>query len=427
MGEQNHQEGPTGFRRLLATDTFTIFGVHLLSVALPLYVLDMTGSAAAAAGVALTRALPVAVLGMVGGVLADRFDTRRLLVGATAARTLCVLPLLIPLSSSARVGVVYAVALLIAVLSALAQPVVGACLPLVVRPDDLPTSNAKLTARTVFVQLLAPSAGAVIYAQEGLTGVAITNAILFALGCVTAATLRLPERPRPAAEAWRRRLLGGLATLRADPALRTVLVAALIAILGLSLELALLVPYVREVLEGSKASVGLLTTSSALGGLVGAGCVACWGRRAGPRRLVTIGMFGMPISSLALLLSSSVPQAVPGLMLAGLLLTVLTTGFQTLVQTTVPITHLGRVLGAFAAAFGGAAVIGAASAAMLVAPLGLRGCVGLAAAVELVGLAYYLVRRRSCGRCLDGHRANRNGRQGSLGWRRPARSAVGSG
>ena len=385
---------PRGFRRLLTADTFSVFGDQLLSVALPLYLYDLTGSAAAAAAAALARAAPLALLGVVGGALADRYDTRRVLVTATAARTLVVLPLLLPLVSSAREGLIYGVALCLGVLSALAQPAVGASLPLVVRPDDLPSSNAKLSARTVAVQLVAPSAGAVVYARSGLTGVVLVNAALFLLAFVAAAALRLPDRPHPPrTDSWRDGLLGGLTHLRGDRQLSTVTVAALVAVLGISLELALLVPYVRDVLNGSTTSVGLLTTGQGIGGLVGAGGVALLGRRLGPRRLITAGMFGLPLSSLSLLVSSSVLQAVPGVVLAGLLLNLLTTGFATLVQTTVPLTHLGRVLGLFSAAFGAAAVLGATAAVALSGVLGLRGSFGLAAGLEVGGLVYYLTRR----------------------------------
>jgi len=385
---------PAGFRRLLTADTLSVFGDQLLSVALPLYLLDITGNAAAAAAAALARAIPVAVLGVVGGALADRYDTRRVLVAATASRTLCVLPLLLALPSDVRQWVVYGVALLLGTLSALAQPAIGASLPLVVRPDDLPTSNAKLSARTVAVQLVAPSAGAVLYARAGLTGLVLVNAGLFVLATLAAIALRLPDRERPSrTESWRAGLLGGLSHLRSDRQLRTVTVGALIALLGLSLQLALLVPYVRDELDGSKTSVGLLTTGEGLGGLVGAACVAWLGRRFGPRPLVTIGMFGLPLSCVSLLLSSSVPHAVPGIVLAGLLLSLLTVGFQTLVQTTVPLSHLGRVLGLFGAAFGAAAVLGAAGAVVLSGVIGLRGCFGLSACLELLGLVYYLLRR----------------------------------
>jgi MFS family permease len=383
-----------GFRRLLTADTLSVFGDQLLSVALPLYLLDITGTPAAAAAVALARAVPVAFFGVVGGAVADRHDTRRVLVAATTSRTLCVLPLLVSLSSDVRQWVVYAVALALGTLSALAQPAIGASLPLVVRPDDLPTSNAKLSARTVAVQLIAPSAGAVLYARSGLTGVVLVNAGLFLLATLAALALRLPTRELVSrTEPWRTGLLGGLSHLRADRQLRTVTVGALVALLGLSLQLALLVPYVRDELDGSKTSVGLLTTGEGLGGLVGAACVAWLGRRMGPRPLVTIGMFGLPLSCLSLLLSSSVPHAVPGIVLAGLLLSVLTVGFQTLVQTTVPLSHLGRVLGLFGAAFGAGAVLGATGAVVLSGPLGLRGCFGLSAGLEVVGLAYYLLRR----------------------------------
>jgi hypothetical protein len=275
----------------------------------------------------------------------------------------------------------------------LAGPAVGASLPAVVRPEELPSANARLAARTVFVGLLAPMIGAAVYARFGLTAVVYANVILYLLGAMVARFLQLPRIVRENAGAGIvAEMTAGVRILFADRLLRRLLFVVTVAMFGLAVELAVLVPFVRGVLHGSSLAVGALTSVQAIGGLVGAVAVPSIARRYGPWILIQVGILGLPMSALSFLVSYRVFQAVPGVLLAGLLVTVLFAGAQTYLQIVVSSTHLGRVLGAIGSAFGLASVAGTGLAVVLTRVISLRDCFRVAAVIELLAVLIWAVR-----------------------------------
>lgn len=379
------------FRLLMTAETLSLFGDQLLGVALPLYAFDHLGGATASVAILLARVIPLGLLGVWGGVVADRVDRRRLLVAVGLLRAALVLPLLA--MGGGGLVLVIAVVVGLAASGQLAGPAVGASLPAVVSPEDLPSANARLAARTVLVGLLAPTLGAVVYAGLGLTAVLILNVTLYVLGAAVARMLELPQPMRESSDAGLiADLVVGARVLVADPMLRRLLAVVTVAMFGLAVELAVLVPFIREGLDGSPTAVGALTTVQAVGGLVGAVLVPFIARRRGPGFLIQLGVLGLPVAAIGFLTSQQVWQAVPGVLMAGVLVTVLYAGAQTHLQRTVPTAYLGRVLGVIASAFGIASMAGTALAAALTQVMSLRDCLKVAAAIELVAVLMWTMR-----------------------------------
>lgn len=375
----------------MTAETLSLFGDQLLGVALPLYVFDHLGGATASVAVLLARVVPLGLLGFWGGAMADRADRRRLLVMVGMLRAGMVLALLA--IDGAGLGLVIVVVIGLTATAQLAGPAVGASLPAVVSPEDLPSANARLAARTVLVGMLAPTLGAAIYTGSGLGAVVALNAGLYALSAVVARALALPLLP---AELRESSLLAGMAAgirlLWDDSVLRRLLVVVVVAMMGLAVELAVIMPFIRGALSGTPTEVGVLTTLQAVGGLLGAVLVPVLARRRGARTLIGVGIWGLPMAALGFLASQVVWQAVPGVLLAGLLVTVLTAGAQTHLQSTVPVSHLGRVLGAVSSAFGIASMVGTGLAVVLTRLVSLRSCLSVAAGIELVAVLLWSIR-----------------------------------
>jgi MFS family permease len=381
---------------MMVAQTLSLVGDQLLAIALPLWVYDQTGSATATAATGLARLLPVALLGAIGGAVVDRSRRRRLLVLSTLARGVAAAPMLLVAGDGLGVPAVLAIVVLLACLGQLSGPAVGASLPAVLAPDDLPRANAQLAARTVLVQLSAPAAGAFLYGAHGLAWVVGVNVALYLLATCTWALLPLDVPPPNS----RNRLLAdtrdGFRRVRDNPVLSRLLVAASLALVGFAVAIAVLVPFVREELEAPAEAVGVLTTAEAAGGLIASALLPWMHRRWGLGFLLRLGMLGLPASTIALLVSRDVLQAMPGLMSAGFLLTLLTAGLQLHIQRTVAHHHLGRVLGIVVTAIGTATVLGTALTLLLTTVLPLRGCLAVAAVIELAGvLVYWLGARRA--------------------------------
>src|SRR4051812_50223279 len=81
------------FRRLLTALAVSQAGDWLYNVALLAFVYERTDSPAWVAATTAVRVVPVVLLGPLGGVLADRYDRRRVMVGSDTVRALCMLGL----------------------------------------------------------------------------------------------------------------------------------------------------------------------------------------------------------------------------------------------------------------------------------------------------------------------------------------------
>ncbi|HWO58846.1 MAG TPA: MFS transporter, partial [Umezawaea sp.] len=83
-----------GFRRLWTAGFVSEIGDWVLQVAMPVYVYQLTGSVSATATTFVVALLPSLALSPVAGVLADRWDRRRLMLLVSLLQALALLPLL---------------------------------------------------------------------------------------------------------------------------------------------------------------------------------------------------------------------------------------------------------------------------------------------------------------------------------------------
>lgn len=151
----------------------SLFGNAALRFALPLYLLRQTGSAALYGGITALAMLPALAGMLTGGALADRCRKARLMalldlvttgIAAAAAAGLPHLPLL-PLVLTV-LGILYAI-------QGLYQPVVRACLPLLLNGTQLLRGNAVIQLVDTVDELLGPLLGAVLLEHLGIRGLLV--------------------------------------------------------------------------------------------------------------------------------------------------------------------------------------------------------------------------------------------------------------
>jgi predicted MFS family arabinose efflux permease len=131
------------FRRLFIALATSLLGDYFAYVALSGLIFELTGSAASPALVFALEALPPLLLSPVGGIFADRLNRKRLIVAVDLARVVPALAFIL----AARFGgaaLLYGAVLVLATLSAFAEPTFEAALPNVVSRSELPTAQAAL-------------------------------------------------------------------------------------------------------------------------------------------------------------------------------------------------------------------------------------------------------------------------------------------
>lgn len=157
------------FRLIWLAGSVFYLGHMIAYVALPFQLYDLTGSNFAVGALGLAQLLPLIVSGLYGGVLADRTDRRRILLGTGVAQfVLAVAMLGNALLSTPSVVAVYAIGVLYAVAHALQRPSREALIPRVVRHEELPAAIAIASFGMQISMLAGPTIGGVLIAQAGV-------------------------------------------------------------------------------------------------------------------------------------------------------------------------------------------------------------------------------------------------------------------
>jgi MFS family permease len=390
------------YRLLLFGYFVSTVGDWLYRLALPLLVLDITHSAFSTALVYTLEYAPYVLFSMVGGVLSDRIERRRLLVvgDSTSAVIVGVLALLV-WRGLAGVSTVYVVAFLLAGVAPFYHPAFQSILPSLVPPEELATANANLQTIENVTSLAGPLAGGVVIVVLGSTMALALDAVSFALSAVAVFGIAARSQPRTAGTAGRLRaeLAEAMAHLRTN---RVVLAGAML-FTGTNFAIYLIqanfVFFLVDELHFSASTVGVAFAAQGAGAILGARLAPALGRRYPPGRLIIGCTIGAGLITFLLLVVRSIGaiSAVWGAAIA--LGTVNAVTFFTLRHRTVPDALLGRVVAltrmvAFtsipiASAVGGAALQALGSIYPLIA-IG----AGIRMAVGLVGLRTPLNDRR---------------------------------
>ncbi|WP_250037184.1 MFS transporter [Paractinoplanes maris] len=338
---------PTGFGRLWAAQTVSSLGDGVTHAALPLLALTLTRDPMALAVVTAAGTLPWLLFGVLGGALVDRWERRRTMWVADAARAvLLAIPAVAAVLDVLSIPLLAAVAFLLGLGGLFFDTAAAAYLPDLLgrEPALLERANARMRGtQTAASGFVGPPAGSALLAL-GRAVPLLADAVSFALSALLVRSLPATSRPRPQAResllrqaragasyVFRDRLLLGLA-LR--PAVGNIAFVAVETILAL---------FAHDRLGLAAAGFGLLLTAEATGGLLGAGVASFLGRRLGTGTALTCTALveGLAILGLA---------AAPDPYVAGLALAVCGAGMgatmvlaPSLRQAIVPAHLMGRV------------------------------------------------------------------------------------
>lgn len=274
-------------------------GLYLL--ALPLIALELTTSAGLVAGVTvlLTAAWPL--FGLQAGLLVDRADRRRMIasVNLIRAAALAILTATLILDATS-LALLYAVALVLGVGETLVDTSLAAAVPQAVRRrGDLGRANARIeVAQNVTNQFIGPPLGGLL-AGVGLAWVTGVSAFLFVGALAGLAMMRGTYRAAPDLGSVddvpvRRQLTAGLAFTFRHPLLRSLtLITAAMNVFWAAWVAVLVIYIVAPGPVGlSPAGYGILLTTMAAGGILGASLVELLRRRIGAHRLLGLDVVG---------------------------------------------------------------------------------------------------------------------------------------
>ena len=167
------------FTLLILGQLISLFGNFILKLALSMYVLEVTGSAAIFAGTLSAATIPTILLSPLGGILADRADRRNIMVALDALTGVSVLCAALFLSESNAIAVISTLLIILSILGAFETPTVQACIPTMLQGDNIMKGNAVVNQVASLSYLIAPMLGGVLYAMLGLKPVMYASVVCF--------------------------------------------------------------------------------------------------------------------------------------------------------------------------------------------------------------------------------------------------------
>lgn len=270
------------FVRLMLGQVVSMAGDWICYVALLALLLEVTGSAWSVSLLLALSSLMALLVMPLAGVVADRFDRRRVLIAADLVRMALTLGYLLVRGP----GDAW-LALLIAVINVAASnffgPAASAALPNVVSPRQLAAANGLMGAVSGLMLAVGAAAGSLVSSAWGRDTAFVVDALSFLVSAVTIASVRIPfsvpvgggpfSEPEEEAPGLVRRVLRDLAEAcgyvgRHRGVQAILLVKAAIGLGGGVLTLLSVMP--MQVFKAGDRGVGLLYTSRGLGSIVGA-------------------------------------------------------------------------------------------------------------------------------------------------------------
>lgn len=177
------------FTRLYAAQLVSFGGDWFAQVALLGLALELTGSAAVASLVLVLQMLPFFLASPIAGVLADRLDRRRLMVGADLLRAVAALAFLLAREPS-MLWIALLAAAAISALSAFFEPTSSAALPNLVDEEDLPVANVLLGSAWGTMLAVGAAVGGLVAVVFGRDAAFLLDAGSFALSAALIVGIR---------------------------------------------------------------------------------------------------------------------------------------------------------------------------------------------------------------------------------------------
>jgi DHA3 family tetracycline resistance protein-like MFS transporter len=326
--------------------SISLIGDGVYFVALAWQVYDLSGSPTALSVVGVAWTLPLAVFVLLGGVVTDRVERRRVMIAADLVRALAVAVIgALSLSGTIELWHLVVMAAVFGTGDAFFGPAFTSIVPQIVPRELLLQANAfDQFVRPLGFMLFGPALGGWLVATFGPGEAFVFDAGTFLVSALALSLLSPRPLVREEATSVLRDVREGFAFVRARPWLWATLLAAAIFLLAYWGPIDVLVPYrVRNDLGGDAGDYGLILAFGGLGSLAAAAFV---GRRGLPRRHITVMYFAWALGALTLAglgLGTAVWQLMGFMFLESAFFTAGIVIWGTLVQTRVPGALLGRV------------------------------------------------------------------------------------
>ncbi|MCW2700311.1 MAG: Fucose permease [Blastococcus sp.] len=373
------------YRRYFIGHTSSVVGTWMQRIGQDWLVLELSDSAVALGISLLCQFLPVLLLGVWGGVIVDRVDTRRLLIATqTAQAVLAAVLAVVTLTDAVTLPVVYALALGLGVVTVFDSPARQSFVAELVDTDDIVNAQSLNSTINNLGRLAGPALAGLLIVLTGVGVTFVINAVSFVAVLISLVGMDVAAlRPRVLTVRGPGQGREGLRYVWRDPVLRaTVLLVAVISVFGQNFRVVFPI-LATDVFHGDANTYGWLTAALGVGAVAGALASAASTVVTPSRMLWTAG--GFAVSNAAVAVTPNLPLALAAVALLGVVNIQVNTLTRTILQLRSDPGMQGRVMAIHGMVFLGGTPIGGPLAGVLCELWGARTAMALAAGVCLLG------------------------------------------
>jgi MFS family permease len=363
----------TNFRWLLSSAVVNNVGDGIVLAAGPLLVASLTRDPFVVSMALLSQWLPMLLFGVFGGVAADRFDRRRMVVVVDFGRAVVLVAMVVAIfTGTIGVGLVLVALFILGTAETFADSASSTLLPSLVPHEDLGVANARMQGAFLLTnQLVAPPIGALLFGV-GMALPFAASAAAVGLGAVLISRIvgSIRSERTEMAGVWAD-MREGIGWLIGHPPMRTLALTILAFNVTYGAAWGVLVLYARERLGMGEVGYGLLITATAVGGVIGLVSYGSLERQFRLGNIMRVGLLVETATHLVLALTTTPAVALLTLVVFGTHAFVWGTTSTVVRQRAVPNELLGRVTGVYRVAIVGGLVIGAPIGGILAGALGI--------------------------------------------------------
>ena len=380
------------YRLFFFGQMISLTGTWMQTIGQAWLVLDLTHSPLALGTVTMLQFLPISLLVLFGGVIADKVPKRRLLVlTQTAAMTQAFAMAFLTWSGLIALWQIYVLAAMLGLTNALDNPTRQAFVIEMVGRDDVMNAVALNSSLFNSARLVGPAVGGVLIAVVGVGAAFFINGISF-IAVIIGLLLMRPALLYPASRGGTGRILEQLAeglrySLRTPSILLILILMASIGTFGYNFTVVLPL-LARNVLHVGSIGFGAMTSAVGVGSLVAALALATLSKPS--RRTLFIGATAFAAVLAAVAASHSYALTLVLLVALGVAGISFTATANSTLQITAPDHLRGRVMSLYMLLFAGTTPIGGQLTGIMAEHIGVQSTVGIEAAVCAVGIVVAL-------------------------------------
>ncbi|MBD5466877.1 MAG: MFS transporter [Lachnospiraceae bacterium] len=180
------------FTLVVIGQIISLFGNATIRFALPLYLLNLTGSSALYGTVMACAFIPAILLSPIGGIVADRVNKRNVMVILDFFTAVLILAFSMLMNGVNLILLLTVTLMLLYGIAGAYQPSVQASIPALVHPDNFMAANSIINTISSFASLIGPVLGGVLYSAYGLEPVLWVCMICFILSAVMEIFIKIP-------------------------------------------------------------------------------------------------------------------------------------------------------------------------------------------------------------------------------------------